>query len=261
MDPADYLARIGCDDDRASSARTLRRLHRAHLTSIPFENLDIHLGSPIVLDEAALYDKVVARRRGGFCYELNGLFAWLLERLGFEVDRVSAGVMTRGRFGPEFDHLALIVRLDEPWLVDVGFGQSFQEPLRLVEGIDQVQGLDGYRLVQTDRGWLLNERRGDDPWTTLYRFRRTPRALAEFAGMCRHHQESPDSSFTQRRLCSMATAEGRVTLAGETLIETAGDERRETPVTSDEDYRRLLRERFGVDLGGAAWKSPRGRVP
>ena len=254
MDPAAYLARIGYDADTAPSLRTLRRLHRDHLTHIPFENLDLHLGRPILLDEPSMFDKIVTRRHGGFCYELNGLFAWLLERLGFEVSRHSAGVMTGGRVGPEFDHLALLVQLDEPWLVDVGFGQSFRDPLRLVRGIDQIQGDDRYRLVQTEQGVWLTKRRGDEPWATLYRFSLTASTLAEFGDMCRHHQESPDSSFTRQRVCSIETTGGRVTLAGMTLIETAGDERRETPIGSDGEYRQILLERFGVELGGAEWR-------
>ena len=85
-------------------------MHRAHLLAVPFENLDIHLGRPISLDQDALFGKIVTRRRGGFCYELNGLFALLLRELGFEVTLLSAGVARAdGGFGPEFDHLTLLV--------------------------------------------------------------------------------------------------------------------------------------------------------
>src|SRR3954447_25028309 len=101
-----YLKRIAYRGSREPTVETLRQLHRAHLLAVPFENLDIPLGNPIVLSVPSFYDKIVERRRGGFCYELNGLFAWLLEQLGFHVELLSAGVFSGNRPGPEFDHLA-----------------------------------------------------------------------------------------------------------------------------------------------------------
>src|SRR5215213_9521921 len=126
MDVDAYLERIGYRGPPAPTAETLRRLHVAHLLAVPFENLSIHAGEPVVLDDESLFDKVVARRRGGFCYELNGLFAALLRALGFEVEMLSAAVRgSAGKFGPEFDHMTLLVKLGERWLADVGFGDSF----------------------------------------------------------------------------------------------------------------------------------------
>jgi N-hydroxyarylamine O-acetyltransferase len=111
---------------------TLRGLHKKHLLSVPFENLDIHLGRPIVLSEEAFYEKIIRDHRGGFCYELNGSFAALLTRLGFKVTMLSARVASRsGGFSPEFDHMTLLVAFKGRWLVDVGFGDSFTEPKRL----------------------------------------------------------------------------------------------------------------------------------
>jgi len=98
------------------------------MRTVPFENLDIHLKRPIVLEDNALFDKIVTRKRGGFCYELNGLFAALLRALGFDVVMLSAGVANPEReFGPDFDHMALLVTLEQSWLADVGFGDSFVE--------------------------------------------------------------------------------------------------------------------------------------
>ncbi|HEX8536198.1 MAG TPA: arylamine N-acetyltransferase, partial [Cystobacter sp.] len=109
---------------------TLRALHRRHIESIPFENLDIHSQRPIVLDEAAFFEKIIRQRRGGFCYELNGLFAALLRALGFQVAYLSGRVSSDGvrDDGPEFDHLLLEVTWNGSWLVDVGFGDAFAEP-------------------------------------------------------------------------------------------------------------------------------------
>lgn len=129
-----YLERLDYRGPINVSAETLRALHVAHLLTVPFENLDIHLGRPIVLDEKALFAKIVRQRRGGFCYELNGMFAWLLRQLGFEVETLQAGVaLEGGGVGPDFDHMTLHVRLDEEWLADIGFGDSFLEPILIDE--------------------------------------------------------------------------------------------------------------------------------
>src|SRR5829696_2117836 len=117
-----YLKRINYNGPLEPTAETLRALQVAHLLSVPFENLSIHAGEPIVLDEETLFTKIVGTRRGGFCYECNGLFAGLLRALGFEVAMLAAGVARPdGTFGPEFDHMTLIVTLEDRWLVDVGF--------------------------------------------------------------------------------------------------------------------------------------------
>ena len=163
MDIAAYLTRLGYTGPLDPNADTLRGLHRAHLQVAPFENLDIHLGRPIVLDEAALFDKIVHRRRGGFCYELNGLFAGLLRALGFSVDLLSARVsIGTGDFGPDFDHLVLRVHVDGGWLADVGFGDCFSEPLRFDDPADQIRDGRVYRLARGDGQCKLMARAGED---------------------------------------------------------------------------------------------------
>ena len=133
---ARYLERISYHGSREPILSTLQALHEAHLLAVPFENLDIALGRAIVLDEASLWTKIVEHHRGGFCYELNGLFAQLLLALGFQVDLLSAAVAREtGGFGPDFDHLTLLVHLEQDWLADVGFGESFRQPLRAASQI------------------------------------------------------------------------------------------------------------------------------
>ena len=129
-----YLSRVAVTSPVIADAAALRLLHRAHQVAVPFENLSIHLAEPISLDEADLVDKIVRRRRGGFCYELNGAFALLLQALGAQVTRLAARVYGDGQAGPPFDHLALAVRLPDgsgPWLADVGFGRHSDFPLLL----------------------------------------------------------------------------------------------------------------------------------
>ncbi len=248
-----YLDRIRFDRIKyggplAPTAETLRALQVAHLQAVPFENLSIHAGQPIVLDGDALFEKVVTRRRGGFCYELNGLFAALLRALGFEVSLLSAGVARRdGTFGPDFDHMTLAVSLEERWLADVGFGDSFLEPLRLDERGEQVQGDRGYRLDEDGAHLILLQRQGaDGPWDPQYRFTLQPRELPDYAGMCRYHQTSPQSHFTQKRVCSLATSDGRVTLSDLRLITTRGGGREERLLASEDEHAATLFELFGV---------------
>ncbi|HEY0174017.1 MAG TPA: arylamine N-acetyltransferase [Pyrinomonadaceae bacterium] len=248
MDVSAYLERIGYRGPVEPTAETLRRLHVAHLLAVPFENLSIHAGEPVVLEDAALFEKVVARRRGGFCYELNGLFAALLSALGFEVEMLSAGVMNRsGQFGPDFDHMALLVKLEERRLADVGFGDSFVEPLLLDERGEQRQGARSYRIEEDgDRLTLFQKEAGGD-WVAQYRFGLTPRVYADYAEMCHFQQTSPESHFTRGRVCTRLTHEGgRVTLSELRLIETDAGGRRERELSGEEEYAGALREHFGV---------------
>jgi N-hydroxyarylamine O-acetyltransferase len=244
-----YLERINYDGARDVSAETLRALQVAHLRSVPFENLSIHAGEPIVLDEDALFTKIVDQKRGGFCYECNGLFAGLLRALGFDVAMLAAGVAhAGGGFGPIFDHMTLMVTLDERWLVDVGFGESFVEPLLLESRSDQVQGTRSFRLVDEDDYLVLMLRNDGEDWRPQYRFTLQPYTFPDYEEMCRFHQTSPESHFTQNVVCSRATADGRITLSGMNFITTSGPQRVrvERILSSREEYDRVLRDEFGV---------------
>lgn len=243
-----YLARINYHGSLVPTAETLRELQVAHLLAVPFENLSIHAGEPIVLADDALFDKIVGRRRGGFCYELNGLFAALLRALGFDVAMLSAGVANaEGGFGPNFDHMTLMVILDERWLVDVGFGDSFREPLLLDERGKQAQGERAYRLVPDGEHLILMERIGGGEWKAQYRFTLQPHQYPDYAEMCRYHQTSPESHFTRGRVCSRATPEGRVTLSEMRFITTTvSGGRQERVLTNEAEYAAVLREHFGV---------------
>lgn len=255
IDVAPYLQRIGYEGPAGPSIDTLRAVHRAHLLTVPFENLDIHLGTPIVLSVERFYEKIVHGRRGGFCYELNGLFAVLLGALGFRVGLLSARVVTAGgHVSPPFDHLTLDVQCPgspERWLADVGFGDGFLEPLPLASGAERQQE-NGFYRIDADSGEFVLRRRADADGTLAdqYRFSTEPHALAEFEGMCRYQQTSPQSHFTQQRICSLATPEGRVTLTGSRLIETRPGQRSERPIGDAATHRALLLERFGVRVTG-----------
>lgn len=237
-----YLERIGADRPERPDIDALRKLQRAHLYAVPFENLSIHLGERIDLTEEALLDKLVDRRRGGFCYELNGAFAALLAALGYQVTLLAARVYGGGHLGPPFDHLVLRVDLDEPWLVDVGFGAFSIEPLRMAARDDQSDPAGTFRIVPADNGDLDVLFDGGPQ----YRLDQRPYALTDFAPTCWWQQTSPDSHFTKSLTCSRATNSGRITLSGNRLIRTANGQRDETTLPTDADVLAAYREHFGM---------------
>jgi N-hydroxyarylamine O-acetyltransferase len=227
------------------SAGTLRNLHRAHLLTVPFENLDIAWKREIRVDQEAFVQKIVEQRRGGFCYELNGAFAALLEALGFRVTLLSARVPCADESeGPEFDHLTLRVDLEQPWLADVGFGDSFVDPMRLETGVAQEQYGRCFRIVEQEQDLRLEKK--ETGWKTEYVFNLKPRRLEEFADMCRYHQTSAESPFTQKRVCSILRSDGRVTLSDRKLICTRKGVREERMLASEEEWSAVLRDEFGV---------------
>jgi N-hydroxyarylamine O-acetyltransferase len=255
VDTTAYLKRIDYAGSVAPTAQTLRQLHLRHMLTVPFENLSIHWGEPIVLADEALFEKIVRRRRGGFCYELNGLFAALLRALGFDVVMLAGGVVDpRGEFRPEFDHMPLMVTLAERWLADVGFGDCFREPLLLDDRAEQVQGSRAYRIDDIGDGHLVLLRRADDgEWKAQYRFRLEAHAYADYAAMCGYHQTSPESWFAQGRICSLATEDGRVTLSEMRLITTRDGHREEKELKSESEYASVLRAQFGIMAAPNQW--------
>ena len=249
MNIAAYLDRIQYSGPIEANSETLRSLHRAHMLSVPFENLDIGLGRPIVCEQASFLQKIVEQRRGGFCYELNGAFAALLRALGFNVTLLSARVAREdGSASPEFDHLALRVDLEQPWLADVGFGDSFVEPLPLITDVEHTHGTRAFRLVEEGSTVLMEMTDSQGNWKRQYSFKLTPRRLEEFKPMCHYHQTSPESHFTQKKICSMATPGGRITLADRRLIVTLNGKRKEVALDSDTEWLSALKDRFGIVL-------------
>ncbi len=218
--------------------------------AVPFENLSIHSQEPIILEDSALFDKIVGRRRGGFCYELNGIFAALLRAMGFDVVKLSAEVANaEGVYGPKFDHMTLLVSLAERWLVDVGFGDSFREPLLLDESGEQVRGERSYRIASDGAHLILAQRTdaGAGEWKPQYRFTLQKYNYSDYIEMCHYHQTSAESHFTRGRICSRATSDGRLTLSDMRFIETkANGGRQERLLADEEEYATMLREHFGI---------------
>jgi N-hydroxyarylamine O-acetyltransferase len=216
MDALAYLRRIGLDGAPAPSIEALRALQRTHLQHVPFENASVLRGEPIILATPSLVEKIVQRGRGGFCFELNGAFAWLLGRLGFDAALLPGQFWSSTGLGPPNEHLALRVVLDgEPWLVDVGAGYSFLEPLRLEVGVAQDDPTGRFRLSAAsgapdaiDVEW----QHADGDWRPHYRFEDRPVALDAFVEVCEHLCTSPDSPFTKGWICARALPDGWATL-------------------------------------------------
>lgn len=251
MNLENYLARIGYSGKLRPDYPTLRGLHLAHFLAVPFENLDIHAGRKIVIGADNAYRKLVEEKRGGFCYEQNGLFGAVLAEIGFGVTYLSGRVARRtGGWGPEFDHLALLVDVpeDEPYLADVGFGESFREPLRWNDTGPQRQGANEYRLAETLEGRVLSSRSLDGEWSDRFILSVTPRSLTDFAAMCEFHQTSPESHFTREPMISLAQPDGRTTLTGQQLILTRQGVRNEQAVADRAAFFENLEQHFGVVL-------------
>jgi N-hydroxyarylamine O-acetyltransferase len=244
---AAYLDRLAVPRPPALDAAALRVLHRAHQLTVPFENLSIHLGEPISLDEDALLGKIVTGRRGGFCYELNGAFALLLRALGADVVMVAARVYGAGSLGPPFDHLALLVRLADgtgPWLADVGFGSHTVYPLLFGSRQEQRDPAGPFRLADADDG-DVDVVKGAEP---QYRVEPRGRSLADFGPTCWWQQTSPESHFTRGTICSRLTEDGRISISGRTLIQTTGGTRAERELPGDSALLAAYREHFGIVL-------------
>lgn len=239
-----YLRRLGFDAPRSASGSVaggsgsgfgsggnpvlpaptlelLRELHLRHLRAVPFENLSVHLGDEIVLEERRLVEKVVQGRRGGFCYELNGAFGALLGALGFEVTLLAARVYgEEGRLGIPYDHLALLVRTADAgeWLADVGFGAHSHHPLDWGRRDEQPDPGGVFRIVEagpypTGAGSGAGSAAVRDldvvvNGAPVYRLETRPRALRDFVAGAWWHSSSPESHFTRSLICSRLTEDG-----------------------------------------------------
>jgi N-hydroxyarylamine O-acetyltransferase len=251
-----YLNRIGFHDTPKPNLPTLRALQHAHIHAVPFENLDVQLGRPVGFDIDALFDKIVNQRRGGWCYELNGLFGWALQAIGFSVERISAGVM-REQFGDARlgNHLCLLVYIDQPYLVDVGFGGSLLWPLPLQQS---EHDHSPYRITLTKidaEFWRFSERTIGEPFS--FDFRATKADEQLLATQCTALQSSLESMFVQNLTVQRRSGDGHLALRGRVLT-TAQDQNKEKKVLgSAQELVTTLRDVFQLDLPEAAGLWPK----
>jgi N-hydroxyarylamine O-acetyltransferase len=247
-----YLRRIGFEQRPRPDLDTLRRLHRAHLQAIPYENLDVQLGRGASRDPQAIFDKLVTRRRGGWCYEMCGLHAWALESIGFAVTPLAGGVGRRDRGEASVgNHLVLLVELDRPYLADVGFGNGLLEPIPIVDGERARQGIFEYSVERLDDAWWrLHNPTQTGAESYDFTLARADEALLD--ERCAWQQTSPDSPFVQNVVVQRHVADGLVMLRGKVLtrITAAGAAARD--LASAEEYVDTLVDVFDLRVPEAA---------
>jgi len=240
---------------RDVSIETLTALHRAHLLAIPYENLDIHLGRRLTLDPDRIFEKLVEERRGGWCYEMNGLFGRVIQSMGFDVRYVSGAVgrATRGDV-VEGNHLVLILTLDRPWIADVGFGDAFLDPLPLEPGTYR-QGFLDYAVERDGARWIvrIHEFAGADSFD----FTLEPRAMSHFARQCHELQTSPDSGFVRTTVCQRFVPDGIISLRGAVLRRITSDGAVDRTIEDAAEYVSVLDESFDLRIPGVEALFPR----
>lgn len=242
-----YLKRIACQEE-VPSLSYLNNLQQTHLFNVPFENLDVIRHIPIYLRLTSIYEKIVTQGRGGYCYELNGLFHWALRQLQFDARIVPASVMRPdGTFAKKHTHVAIIVQIDgKRYLADVGFGNAQYVPLAL-DGTTHTDVSGTYSVKQIDDHTYRLMRKKENEWTTIYEFLTTEWQLTDFHEGCVFNQVSPHSTFTQEDLVTMATPDGRITLRDRELTKTENGQTSKKTITADEKDK-LLEELFHIRL-------------
>lgn len=249
LDLEAYLLRIGQPGPVRADEQTLVRLHRAHVASIPFDNADVALGRTVSVDLDGVQEKLVARGRGGYCYEHGVLFAAVLERLGFTVDRLLARIGDEAETPRPRTHMALHVRSDDgAWLADVGFGGGVLSPIRWDEADPVSQGGWRYRLSPHRPGGRQVLEQRDGPWQVLYSLDETPQHAVDVEMAAHFTATHPSSPFAGGRLIAMHKEDRRHRrLVGRTLTTSRPDGSAEERTLDDDELAALLEE-FALGL-------------
>jgi N-hydroxyarylamine O-acetyltransferase len=246
-----YLRRIGYGGPLSPTRQTLHSLHRHHLLAIPFENLDVQLGGIPSLDEDALFEKIVKRERGGWCFEMNLLFAWVLRQTGMRVDVIGATVNRSKKIaGATINHIALLVHLDEPYLADVGFGNGSLTPMPLREGTFN-DGRFDFKLTCHGNYWRFYNHKDNG---ATYDFTGEPISPEAVEIANRRLATTAESPFVQMLVCSRLTERGMVTLTNTALRVYSAEHIAEETASSAAALATMLKNHFGLSIeGGGLW--------
>lgn len=252
MDLHPYLQRINYSGPLHPDLQTLTQLQLAHLLAIPFENLNIHAGRVIELAIDKLFHKIVEEKRGGFCYELNGLYYELLTGLGFTAKRIAAQVHNSEKqaYGDEYDHFAIVVEWDgKLYLTDVGYGEFLVTPLLISLNTPQEDPRGEVYIVREHEGDELRiDKRVDEGWKPEYKFTLQAREFHEFVPMCNYQQYDPNSHFQKQKLISQLTERGRITLTSTKLKIKEGKDIVEREVKNEKEFDELLWKHYAIRL-------------
>jgi N-hydroxyarylamine O-acetyltransferase len=240
MDLKGYLDRVGFEGVPRRDFETLLRLHRGHVLNIPFENIDVILGRTVDFDLERIFEKVVTRRRGGWCYEMNGLLGWALESIGFEVTRLAGGVGRSANGDAAVgNHLLLLV--DGTWLADVGFGNGLYEPAVLAVGEIAQRGFISTLELGGDGWWRYRSHHGQD-----FDFRLDPADRDLLQDRCDYLRTSPESGL-RRHLVAEIQMDDRCELLRNSIRTTEYPDRVERSVIADEtELVEVLAGVFGI---------------
>lgn len=248
MNVNQYLQRINYTGLINPTIEVLKQLQYAHLMSVPFENLDIQ--NHIKIDLNNLFNKIVTKKRGGFCYELNGLFYQLLKEIGFTVKMVSARVYSGNNvYSREFDHMALIVKINnDDYLVDVGFGEFALHPIKIRLKKDTIDPEGIFRIGTFNKEYkVVKKKKAKEGFIPEYIFSEKERRIEEFNDMCNYHQTNKESHFMKKKICSLPVKNGRITLTGDTLkIAEKGEVK--TRQLNEQQIEEALWYYFGIKL-------------
>lgn len=254
LDLEPYFARIGYSGPRASTLAVLRELHRLHPLAIPFENLDPLAGRRVSVKLPDIVEKLVARHRGGYCFEHNTLFAHVLMQLGFSVTPLSARVLFGQSPGARTPRTHMLLRVEaegDSWIADVGFGgATLCAPLLLSTEAEQQTPHEPARLVTLSANERKLELNDGEKWFDVYRFELTPAEWVDYEVANWYTSASPDSFFTFSLIACMAREGGRAILFNDRFTErdAHGQVSEERTITNGEELALCLRERFGIDL-------------
>ncbi|MBK7870589.1 MAG: arylamine N-acetyltransferase [Saprospiraceae bacterium] len=246
-----YLNRIGFYDIPDVTKETLDTLHECHILHIPFEDLNIHYNIPIEIGAPVLFEKVILHYRGGFCYELNSLFNILLQQIGFTTTIISARVFNQeGALGPPFDHMCIMISLeDKRWLADVGFGDLFIKPIEIQTDTIQFDSRNYFKieLFDQDQFLLLMSSDGEN-FEKKYTFNLEEQSVNNFLPQCYDKQHNPDSHFVKNKICTKATADGRITVFNDKLMITKNGEKSEIFIADEEQLLHILKTEFNIEI-------------
>lgn len=240
----DFLKRLGLSGAPSADENGLLQLHRAHCLSIPFENLDPFLARPVPLDLPSLCGKVLEKRRGGYCFELNSLFLAALEAFGFRARPVLGRVfMGRPKGGPRTHQASLVEIKGRTWLADVGFGgPGLVEPIPFEAGFEGEQGGRKIRLRHDSEWGMRLEDELEGSWRTLYALPEEKVIPVDMIAGNHYCATHPDSIFRNNLFCALPTEEGRITVWDRSLMMHSSRGKEEKILKGPEELKHLFRD-------------------
>lgn len=242
-----YFQRIGYQGDARVDATTLAEMMRCQLFSVPFENLDVQAGKIVSLVPEDIVEKIIDRQRGGYCYEVNGIFSMALRALGIPFRFIAARPMFYPVRRPK-THMAIIATVDgADWLCDLGFGSyGIRAPMRLgLLDVDVPQDADMFKLSRSDSGEYLLQAYAGGQWLNQYGFDLSPQEWIDFEPANYMNSTHPGAIFVQKLVVVLHNPQGRDILVGSNLKTVTNGEIEERVLDADE-LGRILGRKFGL---------------